>query len=547
MFITNNSINNLKKTLYILISLVLFSSSFSQDKRSLLSTDTVEQETSFLNPEFYKTRYNEEDLLYKIVDNYGNKFDKLYGTRNVRPILHGVAYRGGGNNYYHKTDKRKNQNALPDDGVTNLCKEGFSTSVYLYQAKFDSAYNEVKCNCIDGDTNNLVYVQLDYFDKDHIYEMLKSVHQSALNPNIGPVYLHCWNGWHASGFISALILKQFCGYNSIDAVNYWDLGTDGANSSPHYNTIRKQIKDFIPYPEFIINDSLGNLICPPMPKLVDKTISHLDIEQLLVVPEAVPVGSDIILYDVLFAPNSTSINNINQLKEINTLIEVLKKYPDLKVEIGGHTDKSGNESKNNKLSSDRALFIYKHLVSNKISKNQISYKGYGSSKSAYSNSTKEGRDANRRIEVKVLAKKDFGSDKLVNENAYETSYTSFEDVINLEKDKTYILERLVFTPNSTKITDSANKDLVKTIKLLKKNSTINIEIGGYTDVSGMKEINDSISEERAKSVYLFLVKNDINPTRLTYKGYGPLNPISDNRYKWGRDKNRRIEIKVLEN
>ncbi len=65
-----------------------------------------------LNHEYYIERYNEKDLMSKIVDNKGNGFIDLYGTRNLRPILHGVAYRGGANNYYHKTNKRKTQSRL---------------------------------------------------------------------------------------------------------------------------------------------------------------------------------------------------------------------------------------------------------------------------------------------------------------------------------------------------------------------------------------------------------------------------------------------------
>ena len=42
----------------------------------------------------------------KATDNYGNGNLDLYGTRNFRTILHGVAYRGGGNNYYHNENKR---------------------------------------------------------------------------------------------------------------------------------------------------------------------------------------------------------------------------------------------------------------------------------------------------------------------------------------------------------------------------------------------------------------------------------------------------------
>ena len=70
-------------------------------------------ETSILRtPEYYKNRYNEKDLLYKVVDNWGKGFDSLYGTRNLRPILHGIAYRGGANNYFHETKKRRNTRSI---------------------------------------------------------------------------------------------------------------------------------------------------------------------------------------------------------------------------------------------------------------------------------------------------------------------------------------------------------------------------------------------------------------------------------------------------
>lgn len=538
---------------YILIILSLFLSFdySSQDtiaERIFISSEKVEQEVMNLSPHEYKKRYNEEDLMYKIVDNYGNKFEKLYGARNMRPILHGIAYRGGANNYFHKTNKRKNQNPLPDDGLINLCQEGFSSSVYLYRTNSDSTYTGLKCNCIDGEKNRMEYLQLDYFDDNHVYDMVKMVYESAINKEKGPIYLHCWNGWHASGFIAAVLLKQFCGYNDIDAVAYWDLGTDGANASPHYQTVRKRIRDFEPFPEFELKDSLGNRICPPMPKEFDKSQVHLDIEQLLIVPEAVPVNSRIILYDVKFSPNTTSITKVDSIKEIKTLLATLKKYPDLKLEIGGHTDRSGNEDKNKTLSKKRAKFIYDFLIKKGISKEQLTFTGYGSSMPAYSNSTKSGRNANRRIEIRVLSKKDYGNNKLVNEEAYkEKSYKKLEEASELKKSKSYVLSNLNFQPNKTIISDLRNKDLVKLKNFLKKNTNIQIEIGGHTDASGIKEKNDSLSEERAKAIYLYLVEEGIKPTRLTYKGYGSLKPIADNKYRWGRDINRRIEVKVIKN
>lgn len=511
---------------------------------------SVSKLTDSLSPNFYKKRYNETDLLHKITDNYGNKFEDLYGTRNMRPILHGVAYRGGGNNYYHKTNKRKNQNPLPDDGVINLCQEGFSKSVYLYQKNADSILDLTSCNCISGEKNQLQYLQLDYFDPSHIYEMVKMTYQSAKYDSVGPVYLHCWNGWHASGYISAILLKQFCGYTNLQATSYWDMATDGANQSPRYRSIRKQINDFVPYPEFNLADDMGNKICPPMPKVIDSSKIHLEIEHLVIVPEAIPINYRLILYEVKFGPGRTTILNPSTNKDIQNLQEALEKFPDLKVEIGGHTDRSGSEAKNKVLSTKRAKFVYDYLISNGITPEQLTYKGFGSSYPAFSNKYKSGRANNRRIEVRILQKRDFGTGSLVDESAYDKSVLTMKDYSlgsQPELGKSIVLSQLIFEPGKTYISDTTNPDLMKTLELLKSNSTLTLEIGGYTDNSGIKEKNDSLSEERAKSVYFFLIERGVPEKRLTYKGYGDQKPIAPNRQRWGRDKNRRIEIKILSN
>lgn len=541
----------MKQTLFILFSLFFHQAvaQFPSTSLSVQDSNKVNKITDSLTPTFYKTRYNETDLLHKITDNYGNKYEDLYGTRNMRPILHGIAYRGGGNNYYHKTDKRKNQNPLPKDGVINLCQEGFSKSVYLYQRNADSIIDNTGCNCINGKSNDLEYVQLDYFDPAHIYEMVKMVYESATQDSIGPVYLHCWNGWHASGYISAILLKQFCGYTNLQATSYWDIATDGANKSPRYRTIRKQINDFVPFPEFRLEDGMGEKICPPMPTVMDSSDIHLEIEHLVVVPEAIPLNYNLILYEVKFGPGKTTFASPEKNPDVVKLIEALEKSPELKIEIGGHTDRSGSEPKNKILSTKRAQFVHDFLLSQGISPEQITYKGYGSSYPAFSNKYKSGRDNNRRIEVKILQKKDFGKSGLVDESAYEENYFTPKELKNNFQNKLaigdkFVLDRLTFAPNSTLINDSLNEDLLQMLRYLNSNKTIQIEIGGFTDNSGIPEKNDSLSLERAKAVYNYFVINGIDQQRLSYQGYGDKNPIAPNRQRWGRDKNRRIEIKI---
>ena len=134
----------IKETISVLF-LILSSNFLAQGDSLVHINDSLDEDSiqpiifTFTEPpftltsDFYKSRYNEEDLMTKVVDNFGNGFDSLYGTRNLRPILHGVAYRGGANNYFHKTAKRKNSNPLPEDGIAALCQEGFSNSVYLYR------------------------------------------------------------------------------------------------------------------------------------------------------------------------------------------------------------------------------------------------------------------------------------------------------------------------------------------------------------------------------------------------------------------------------
>lgn len=531
----------------ILFLFILISFGILGQGKTLISNDTVIKTTDSLTPNFYKNRYLETDLLKKITDNYGNKNENLYGTRNLRPILHGVAYRGGGNNYYHSTNKRKNQNPLPDDGLINLCQEGFSKSVYLYQRNFDSSYNQIGCNCITGEKNQVEYVQLDYFDENHVYQMIKMVYESALYDSVGPVYLHCWNGWHASGYISAILLKQFCGYTNLEATSYWDIATDGANQSPRYRSIRNKINNFVPIEEFKLSDQEGNKLCPPMPEIIDSSKIHLEIQHLAVVPEAIPVNYSLILYEVRFAPGRTSVANPDTNPDLNYLLEALNKDSDLKIEIGGHTDRSGNEAKNRILSEKRAKFVYDYLIKRGISPTQLTYKGYGSSYPAFSNKYKSGRSSNRRIEVKITQKRDYGSNTLVNESAFEEHLLYLKDLKLVEANigNSYILNRFEFQPNSTSISDSNNLDLLALLNFLTTNDSVDIEIGGFTDNSGIKEKNDTLSQLRAKSVYDFLIFKGINSSRLTHVGYGSAKPIAPNRQRWGRDKNRRIEIKIL--
>jgi outer membrane protein OmpA-like peptidoglycan-associated protein len=108
------------------------------------------------------------------------------------------------------------------------------------------------------------------------------------------------------------------------------------------------------------------------------------------------------------------------------------------------------------------------------------------------------------------------------------------------------LENLYFQADSSTINKNSETVLYKLLKFMNNNSTISIEIGGHTNSLPVTEYCDKLSNDRAKNVADFLVRNGISRSRITYKGYGKRNPIADNNTEFGKQKNQRVEIKITD-
>ena len=104
-------------------------------------------------------------------------------------------------------------------------------------------------------------------------------------------------------------------------------------------------------------------------------------------------------------PESNSI-----LDEIGQL---LRKYPSLKIQIGGHTDNTGIKEINYKLSRERAVAVREYLLLHftDLKRDRLMAVGFGSDKPLASNATVEGRNINRRVEFVVISQ-----DELINQN-----------------------------------------------------------------------------------------------------------------------------------
>ncbi len=86
---------------------------------------------------------------------------------------------------------------------------------------------------------------------------------------------------------------------------------------------------------------------------------------------------------------------------IATAADVLKKYPDTYVTVEGHTDSTGSAEYNQRLSERRAQAVYDLLVQNGVPPSRLSVKGYGETDPIADNSTPEGRQANRRVQLEI--------------------------------------------------------------------------------------------------------------------------------------------------
>ncbi len=108
-----------------------------------------------------------------------------------------------------------------------------------------------------------------------------------------------------------------------------------------------------------------------------------------------------------------------------------------------------------------------------------------------------------------------------------------------------VLNNIFFDFDKATLRPESTNELQRLVKLMKDNSSLKIEISGHTDSKGPKDYNLGLSENRAKAVVDYLVKEGIKVSRLSFKGYGETQPVATNDTEEGRQLNRRTEIKII--
>ena len=137
--------------------------------------------------------------------------------------------------------------------------------------------------------------------------------------------------------------------------------------------------------------------CPDTPKNVKVDAKGCPIAKPLFTPEK----KALILEGVQFDTDRESLTEASR-GTLDKVAESLRAYPDVRVEIGGHTDSRNSNSYNLDLSQRRAQSVKTYLVEQGVDANQLETKGYGESKPIASNKNAAGMAKNRRVELKRI-------------------------------------------------------------------------------------------------------------------------------------------------
>ena len=115
---------------------------------------------------------------------------------------------------------------------------------------------------------------------------------------------------------------------------------------------------------------------------------------------------------------------------------------------------------------------------------------------------------------------------------------------NLGSKEKQALDNVNFEQSSYVLLPESYSELNQLAEALKRHPCLRIEVSGHTDNIGDPRLNQTLSEYRAKIVATYLIRQGIEESRITARGYGGNQPIVDNNSEANRARNRRVEIRV---
>ena len=248
------------------------------------------------------------------------------------------------------------------------------------------------------------------------------------------------------------------------------------------------------------------------------------------------------------------INQYKSSAQFYKLDSMLNQLGDKKLllNINGYADFLSSNSYNKLLSSRRALSVKKYIQSKKLNITSIEIKALGEVNSKLQTNLIVGQPNQRRVDVIIVNDIKSNNDQTKKQN--NISNKKINSTIILKKGERTTLEGLSFEPGRHYLLPQSRPVLESLLETLLKSEDLKIEIQGHICCKGDSEDgfdldsnNNKLSENRAKVVYDFLIKNGIEANRLNFVGFGHTQPkVFPELSPDDEQENRRVEIKVLE-
>lgn len=229
-------------------------------------------------------------------------------------------------------------------------------------------------------------------------------------------------------------------------------------------------------------------------------------------------------FSVFFDTGKTEMNQASEEK----LGQWLSENKDTSIlKIYGYTDAVGSAEDNQDLSERRAAYVYGKLKEAGLDLASVHEQGFGENEAG----TDEEDSQLRRVDI-----------------YYSKQATQLTQAVLTSKvgDKLR-LPNLYFYNHSDEVVPESKPVLKELLKVMQDNPKLKIEIQGH--VCCQKVDITSVSTQRAKAVYKYLVESGIAKERLSYKGFGSKSPIYKlpEKNEQERNANRRVEIQIIDN
>ena len=121
-----------------------------------------------------------------------------------------------------------------------------------------------------------------------------------------------------------------------------------------------------------------------------------------------------------------------------------------------------------------------------------------------------------------------------------------KQIVVLREDRIDILDKVYFATGRARIEKRSNRLLNQIARVLREHPRLRLEVQGHTDDRGGAVTNTALSQARAEAVVGALIRRGIKADRLEARGFGPAHPLAPNTTRAGREKNRRVEFRVVQ-